>query len=92
MIYRGSALCALEGRKPEIGREAIRELMDAVDEHIPTPVHPLHKPFLTPYEDVFSIQGHGTVATGVCPVRCLIFLMLHVATFFWVHSEQVMQQ
>lgn len=61
---RGSALCALEDNKPELGKDAIKELMDAVDSHIPDPTRALDKPFLMPIEDVFSIQGRGTVATG----------------------------
>lgn len=61
-IIRVSALKALEG---DAAYEAkIQELMDKVDEYIPTPVRPLDKPFLMPVEDVFSIKGRGTVATG----------------------------
>lgn len=63
-IIKGSALAALEGRDPEIGEKRVRELMDAVDAHIPTPIRDLDKPFLMPIEDVFSISGRGTVATG----------------------------
>ncbi|KAI8072453.1 elongation factor Tu [Gongronella butleri] len=63
-IVKGSALAALEGRDPEIGEKAIMELMDAVDNHVPTPVRDLDKPFLMPIEDVFSISGRGSVATG----------------------------
>ncbi|VFQ59654.1 unnamed protein product [Cuscuta campestris] len=63
-IIRGSALSALQGTNDEIGRKAILKLMDAVDEYIPDPVRQLDKPFLMPIEDVFSIQGRGTVATG----------------------------
>jgi len=63
-IVQGSALCALEGRNPEIGEQAIDKLMTAVDEFIPTPTRDLEKPFLMPIEDVFSISGRGTVATG----------------------------
>ncbi|KAE9590437.1 putative protein-synthesizing GTPase [Lupinus albus] len=63
-IIRGSALSALQGTNEEIGRKAILKLMDAVDEYIPDPVRQLDKPFLMPIEDVFSIQGRGTVATG----------------------------
>ncbi|TPX31351.1 hypothetical protein SmJEL517_g05281 [Synchytrium microbalum] len=63
-IIKGSALCALEGRNPEIGEKAILELMKAVDDFIPTPVRDLEKPFLMPIEDVFSIAGRGTVVTG----------------------------
>jgi elongation factor Tu len=63
-IIAGSALAALEGRDPEIGENKIRELMAAVDESIPTPDRPKDRPFLMPIEDVFSISGRGTVATG----------------------------
>ncbi|KAJ3005746.1 translation elongation factor Tu [Thoreauomyces humboldtii] len=63
-IIMGSALCALEGREPEIGQEAIFKLMEAVDSYIPTPIRDLEKPFLMPIEDVFSIAGRGTVCTG----------------------------
>jgi elongation factor Tu len=63
-IIQGSALCAVEGTKPEIGAEAVKKLMDAVDEWIPTPARPVEKDFLMPIEDVFSISGRGTVATG----------------------------
>ncbi|KAI8465315.1 MAG: translation elongation factor, mitochondrial [Monoraphidium minutum] len=63
-IVRGSALAALNGDKPEIGREAILKLMAAVDESIPTPQRALDKPFAMAVEDVFSISGRGTVATG----------------------------
>ena len=63
-IIRGSALSALEGKNPEIGAEAVRKLMDAVDSYIPMPQRPLDKPFLMPVEDVFSISGRGTVVTG----------------------------
>ena len=63
-IIKGSALAALEGRDPEIGENAIRELMKSVDEYIPTPERPVDQPFLLPIEDVFSISGRGTVVTG----------------------------
>lgn len=63
-IIKGSALCALEGRNPEIGKDAILTLMEAVDDYIPQPARPLDKPFLMPVEDVFTITGRGTVATG----------------------------
>jgi elongation factor Tu len=63
-IVSGSALAALEEKNPEIGKESILKLMDAVDEWIPTPERPLDKPFLMPIEDVFSISGRGTVVTG----------------------------
>ena len=63
-IVRGSALMALEDKKPELGKEAILKLMEAVDENIPQPERPIDQPFLMPIEDVFSISGRGTVVTG----------------------------
>lgn len=63
-VILGSALCALEGRNKEVGEDKIIELMKAVDSFIPTPKRDLDKPFLMPIEDVFSISGRGTVATG----------------------------
>jgi elongation factor Tu len=63
-IIRGSALCALEGKSPEIGRDAVLKLMEAVDTYIPQPERPKDQPFLMPIEDVFSISGRGTVVTG----------------------------
>ncbi|HRK06913.1 MAG TPA: elongation factor Tu [Pseudobdellovibrionaceae bacterium] len=63
-IVKGSALCALEGRNPEIGRDAILKLMAEVDRYIPQPARAVDKPFLMPVEDVFSISGRGTVVTG----------------------------
>jgi elongation factor Tu len=63
-VIRGSALCALEDRNPEIGEQAILKLMDAVDTYIPQPDRPKDRPFLMPIEDVFSISGRGTVVTG----------------------------
>lgn len=61
-IIRGSALKALEGDAAYI--EKVRELMQAVDDNIPTPEREIDKPFLMPIEDVFSISGRGTVVTG----------------------------
>ena len=63
-IVKGSALAALEGRDEAIGENSIRELMAAVDEHIPQPDRPVDQDFLMPIEDVFSISGRGTVVTG----------------------------
>src|SRR5246127_2048453 len=63
-IIRGAALKALEGDKGPLGVPAIMKLMDAVDSYIPTPERAIDKPFLMPIEDVFSISGRGTVATG----------------------------
>ena len=62
-VVRGSALQALETPEGEWG-DKIMELMATVDEHIPTPVRDTDKPFLMPVEDVFTISGRGTVATG----------------------------
>ena len=63
-IVKGSALAAVEKRDDEIGKNSILELMKAVDEHIPQPARDVDKPYLMPVEDVFSISGRGTVATG----------------------------
>ena len=63
-IIKGSALSAVEGKDEETGKNSILELMKAIDEHIPQPTRPKDKPFLMPVEDVFTISGRGTVATG----------------------------
>jgi elongation factor Tu len=63
-IIKGSALAAVDGGDEAIGKNSIMELMKAVDEFIPQPVRAVDKPFLMPVEDVFSISGRGTVATG----------------------------
>ncbi len=63
-IVRGSALMALEGKKDEIGKQSILNLMAEVDRYIPTPARAIDKAFLMPIEDVFSISGRGTVVTG----------------------------
>ena len=63
-IIKGSAVCALNDTQPEIGEQAILKLMEAVDSYIPQPERAVDKPFLMPVEDVFSISGRGTVATG----------------------------
>ncbi len=63
-IIKGSALKALEGEKSFLGEESIERLMDAVDSYIPDPERAIDRPFLMPVEDVFSISGRGTVATG----------------------------
>ena len=60
----GSALAAVENRDPEIGQKAVKKLLDTVDDYIPQPVRDIDKNFLMPIEDVFSISGRGTVATG----------------------------
>ena len=64
-IVVGSALCALEGRSPEIGESSIMALMDAIDSFIPTPKRDLDKPFLMSVEHIHSISGRGTVAAGL---------------------------
>ena len=63
-IIRGSALEALEGTDSPTGTQSIDQLMNAVDEFIPDPVRDVDQPFLMPVEDVFTIQGRGTVGTG----------------------------
>ena len=63
-ITKGSALMALEDKRPEIGKDAVLALMDTVDAYIPQPERPIDQPFLMPVEDVFSISGRGTVVTG----------------------------
>ena len=63
-IIKGSALNAVEGKDEATGKNSILELMKAIDEHVPQPTRPKDKPFLMPVEDVFTISGRGTVATG----------------------------
>jgi elongation factor Tu len=63
-VIKGSALAALEDSDEKIGKQAVLELMKAVDEYIPQPARPVDQPFLMPIEDVFSISGRGTVVTG----------------------------
>jgi elongation factor Tu len=63
-VIRGSALKAMEGDKSEVGWGSVTKLMDAVDEYIPVPERAVDKPFLMPIEDIFSIEGRGTVVTG----------------------------
>ncbi len=63
-IITGSALKAIEGDTSDIGRPSIARLIEALDTYIPMPERPIDQPFLMPVEDVFSISGRGTVATG----------------------------
>ncbi len=63
-VIRGSALHALENPEDEEKTKCVWELMKAVDEYFPVPERPIDKPFLMPIEDIFSISGRGTVATG----------------------------
>ncbi len=63
-IVKGSALCTLQDKQPELGEQSVLELMKAVDDYIPQPDRPIDRPFLMPIEDVFSISGRGTVVTG----------------------------
>jgi elongation factor Tu len=63
-VIVGSALRALEGDEGELGEQSITELMEAVDEYVPEPERATDRPFLLAVEDVFTIQGRGTVATG----------------------------
>lgn len=63
-IIQGSALAALKGDEAPIGMESVRQLMQAVDNSVPAPQRPIDLPFAMPIEDVFNIQGRGTVVTG----------------------------
>jgi elongation factor Tu len=63
-VIRGSALKALEGSGSDESAKPIQELMDAVDSYVPLPQREIDKPFLMPVEDIFTISGRGTVATG----------------------------
>ncbi|XP_038053738.1 elongation factor Tu, mitochondrial-like [Patiria miniata] len=63
-IIIGSALCALENKSPDIGVESVKKLLEVVDEWIPLPPRDLEKPFLMPVEQVYSIEGRGTVVSG----------------------------
>jgi elongation factor Tu len=63
-IVVGSALKALEGEASDLGETSVLKLMEAVDSYIPQPKRDVEKPFIMPVEDVFSISGRGTVATG----------------------------
>ncbi|XP_050470504.1 elongation factor Tu, mitochondrial-like [Bombus huntii] len=63
-VVKGSALCAMDGTNPDIGRDAIMKLLEAVDSYIPNPVRELDKPFVLPIESVYSVTGRGTVVTG----------------------------
>jgi elongation factor Tu len=63
-IIKGSALEAMNNPKDEAKTKCIQELLDAIDNYIPTPKRDVDKPFLMPVEDVFSITGRGTVGTG----------------------------
>lgn len=63
-IVQGSALKACEGEDSELGTQSIQRLLEALEKNIPTPARDIEKPFLLSVEDVFSIEGRGTVATG----------------------------
>ncbi|KAI7208283.1 Elongation factor Tu [Hortaea werneckii] len=63
-IILGSALCSIEGREPEMGVQKVDALLEAIDSWIPTPERDINQPFLMSVEDVFSIPGRGTVASG----------------------------
>ena len=72
---RGSALAALKGENPKIGRDAIMELMGAVDSYFVDPTRPLDRPFAMPIEDVFSIQARRTrCCAGKPPLLCCLGL------------------
>lgn len=63
-LIKGSALCAIDGKKPELGKNSILALLDAVDNSVPDPVRNFDEPFLLPVEHVHTITGRGTVVTG----------------------------
>ena len=63
-FVRGSALCAVEGKDPEMGEERIKELIQVMDETIDPPERPIDKPFMMSIESMFNIEGRGTVVTG----------------------------
>lgn len=64
-FIHGSALCALEGKSPEIGEQAVLKLLETIDGYIPTPERQMDKPFMLAIEHVYSIQGRGTVVSGM---------------------------
>ncbi|EEB12385.1 elongation factor Tu, putative [Pediculus humanus corporis] len=64
-VIKGSALCALEGEKPEIGANSILKLLDAIDEYFPDPVRALDLPFLVAIDGVYQIPGRGVVVSGL---------------------------
>ncbi len=63
-FVKGSARCALEDRQPTIGKESVLELLDQIDNWIPTPVRDTDRPFVFPVEAAISVPGRGTVITG----------------------------
>lgn len=63
-FVRGSALCALEGKQPELGENKIKELIDVMDATIEAPARPIDKPFMMSIESLYNIEGRGTVVTG----------------------------
>src|ERR671926_1709460 len=63
-VVIGSALRALEGDEGELGEQSVVQLLEALDSYIPEPERAVDRPFLLAVEDVFTIQGRGTVATG----------------------------
>lgn len=63
-IIYGSALCALKGQNEEIGEKSIRDLLNAIDDHIPDPKRDIQSPFLLPIDNAFHIPGRGTVVVG----------------------------
>lgn len=70
-VIRGSALCALEGRNPDIGAESIRQLLGALDRHIVPPTRDVDGPFVLPIESAFTVPGRGTVAIGTLQRGCV---------------------
>lgn len=64
-VVRGSALCALNGSRSDIGSDAIHRLLNEIDTYIPTPIRDLDKPFVLPIERIFSVPNRGTVVRGI---------------------------
>ena len=77
-IIVGSALKALEGDASDIGVSAVTKLVEALDSYIPEPERETDKPFLMPIEDIFSIQGRGTVVTGRIE-RGMVLSLIHIS-------------
>ena len=91
-IVRGSALAALQGKNDALGKNAILELMQAVDDYVPTPQRALDKPFSMPVEDVFSIQVCLAWLPAVMQLQCAYLArVLHLAVKFGSVPGQMAQ-
>jgi elongation factor Tu len=71
-MIRGSALCALENRNPEIGTKSIHKLLNAIDRHVMPPSRDIEGPFVLPIESAFTVPGRGTVAIGTLQRGCIL--------------------